>query len=200
MVEEDAGEQRRTLGNLLTTLVDRRDASLWLAHSRKISSSPLVSGNIQTAADVRCRAPSDVRRRCLSHTINSCPVERCANRRAHVRYNRREKTGGQLSQVSLSAPKAAEPSTMPFARRLTCTIDEACEVTGLGRTKLYELIGAGRIVTTTIGRRRLDDALHRAVACPAPAKSTKRANREAPIGTISSFVFSECRHRRCICQ
>lgn len=61
----------------------------------------------------------------------------------------------QQSQVSLSAPKAAEPSTMPFAQRLTCTIDDACEVTGLGRTKLYELIGAGRIVTTTIGRRRL---------------------------------------------
>ena len=72
-----------------------------------------------------------------------------------MRYNRREKTGGQQSQVSLSAPKAAEPSTMPFAQRLTCTIDDACEVTGLGRTKLYELIGAGRIVTTTIGRRRL---------------------------------------------
>jgi hypothetical protein len=61
-----------------------------------------------------------------------------------VRYNRREKTGGQQSQVSLSAPNAAEPSTMPFAQRLTCTIDDACEVTGLGRTKLYELIGAGR--------------------------------------------------------
>jgi excisionase family DNA binding protein len=44
---------------------------------------------------------------------------------------------------------------MPFAQRLTCTIDDACEVTGLGRTKLYELIGTGRIVTTTIGRRRL---------------------------------------------
>jgi hypothetical protein len=57
-----------------------------------------------------------------------------------VRYNRREKTGGQQSQVSLSAPKAAEPSTMPFAQRLTCTIDDACEVTGLGRTKLYEVI------------------------------------------------------------
>ncbi|WP_414643389.1 hypothetical protein [Bradyrhizobium barranii] len=28
-------------------------------------------------------------------------------------------------------------------------------MTGLGRTKLYELIGAGRIVTITIGRRRL---------------------------------------------
>lgn len=72
-----------------------------------------------------------------------------------MRYNRREKTGGQQSQVIPSAPKAAERSTMPFAQRLTCTIDDACEVTGLGRTKLYELIGTGRIVTTTIGRRRL---------------------------------------------
>jgi excisionase family DNA binding protein len=72
-----------------------------------------------------------------------------------VRYNRRKKTGAQQSQVNLSAPNAAEPSTMPFAQRLTCTIDDACEVTGLGRTKLYELIGTGRIVTTTIGRRRL---------------------------------------------
>ena len=70
-------------------------------------------------------------------------------------YHRREKTGGQQSHVSLSAPRAAESSTMPFAQRLTCTIDDACEVTGFGRTKVYELIGAGRIVTTTIGRRRL---------------------------------------------
>ena len=72
-----------------------------------------------------------------------------------MRYNREEKTGGQPSHVSVSAPIAAEPSTIPFAQRLTCTIDDACEATGLGRTKLYELIGAGRIVTTTIGRRRL---------------------------------------------
>ena len=67
----------------------------------------------------------------------------------------RENWRAKQSQVSQSAPKAAEPSTMRFAQRLTCTIDDACEVTGLGRTKLYELIGAGRIVTTTIGRRRL---------------------------------------------
>jgi excisionase family DNA binding protein len=45
--------------------------------------------------------------------------------------------------------------TIPFAQRFTCTINEACEVTGLGRTKLYELIGAGHIVTTAVGRRRL---------------------------------------------
>jgi excisionase family DNA binding protein len=73
----------------------------------------------------------------------------------HVRYNRREKIGGQPSQVSQSDPKAEEPSMMPFAQRLTCTIDDACEATGLGRTKFYELIATGRIVTTTIGRRRL---------------------------------------------
>lgn len=46
-------------------------------------------------------------------------------------------------------------SRLPFAQRLTCTIAEACEVTGLGRTKFYELIGDGRVTTTTIGRRRL---------------------------------------------
>lgn len=44
---------------------------------------------------------------------------------------------------------------IPFLQRLTCTIPEACEVSGLGRTKLYELIGNGRLDTRTIGRRRL---------------------------------------------
>jgi excisionase family DNA binding protein len=44
---------------------------------------------------------------------------------------------------------------IPFAQRLTCTIAKACEATGLGRTKLYELIGEGHLDTTTIGRRRL---------------------------------------------
>ena len=44
---------------------------------------------------------------------------------------------------------------LPFAQRLTCTVAEACEVTGLGRTKIYELIRSGRVTTTTVGRRRL---------------------------------------------
>ena len=43
-------------------------------------------------------------------------------------------------------------STMPMS---TCTVAEACEVTGLGRTKIYELIGNGRLTTTTVGHRRL---------------------------------------------
>ncbi len=49
----------------------------------------------------------------------------------------------------------ASLGAIPFAQRLTCTIEEACEATGLGRTKLYELIGGGHLDTTTIGRRRL---------------------------------------------
>jgi len=44
---------------------------------------------------------------------------------------------------------------LPFAQRLTSTVAEACEATGLGRTKIYELIGDGRATTTTVGRRRL---------------------------------------------
>ena len=45
--------------------------------------------------------------------------------------------------------------TIPFTQRPTCTIKEACNAAGLGRTKLYELIGGGLLETTTIGRRRL---------------------------------------------
>lgn len=52
-------------------------------------------------------------------------------------------------------PIPSHPGRLPFAQRLTCTIAEACEVTGLGRTKIYELIGNGRVTTTTVGRRRL---------------------------------------------
>jgi excisionase family DNA binding protein len=50
---------------------------------------------------------------------------------------------------------ALEPAAIPFAQRLSCTIAEACEATGLGRTKLYELIGDGHLATKTVGRRRL---------------------------------------------
>ncbi|MFN7186285.1 MAG: DNA-binding protein [Alphaproteobacteria bacterium] len=38
---------------------------------------------------------------------------------------------------------------------ITITIAEALRVSGLGRTKLYELIGNGTLKTITIGRRRL---------------------------------------------
>ncbi|WP_316227106.1 excisionase family DNA-binding protein [Bradyrhizobium sp. SZCCHNS3052] len=57
--------------------------------------------------------------------------------------------------VAPDEPERNPRKCIPFAQRLTCTVAEACEATGLGRTKLYELIGNGRITTTTIGRRRL---------------------------------------------
>ncbi|WP_426265163.1 helix-turn-helix domain-containing protein [Sphingomonas sp. PWP1-2] len=38
---------------------------------------------------------------------------------------------------------------------ITVTIADTQRVTGLGRTKLYELIGNGRLKTVKIGRRTL---------------------------------------------
>jgi excisionase family DNA binding protein len=45
--------------------------------------------------------------------------------------------------------------SIPFRERLTCTVPEACDATGLGRSKIYEEIGAGRIQTAKIGKRTL---------------------------------------------
>lgn len=39
--------------------------------------------------------------------------------------------------------------------KLTVTVREACDMVGLKKSKLYSLIGEGRIETTTVGRRRL---------------------------------------------
>ena len=72
-----------------------------------------------------------------------------------MRRKRRENDEAEESQFTPSTPEAVRPQTIPFAQKLTCTINEACEVTGLGRTKLYELIGDGHLATTTVGRRRL---------------------------------------------
>ena len=71
-----------------------------------------------------------------------------------MRRKRRENDEEEL-QITSSAREAVRSQTVPFAQKLTCTINEACEMTGLGRTKLYELIGDGHLATTTVGRRRL---------------------------------------------
>jgi excisionase family DNA binding protein len=60
----------------------------------------------------------------------------------------------EISQSAHRAPNAFN-HTIPFFERPTCTIAEACEATGLGRSKLYQLISGGDLDTTTIGRRRL---------------------------------------------
>lgn len=60
-----------------------------------------------------------------------------------------------LASIATTASRSVVQSHVPFVQRPTCTIAEACSATGLGKTKLYELIGQGQIDTTTIGRRRL---------------------------------------------
>ncbi|WP_139861677.1 helix-turn-helix domain-containing protein [Bradyrhizobium ivorense] len=66
-----------------------------------------------------------------------------------------EEDGRSSPRNPLSPTSDRDVKVVPFRERLSCTVDEACTVTGLGRTKLYELIGSGQLVTTTIGRRRL---------------------------------------------
>jgi hypothetical protein len=46
-------------------------------------------------------------------------------------------------------------ANIPFRERLSCTIPEACVATGLGRTKMYEEIGAGRVHVRKFGSRTL---------------------------------------------
>lgn len=60
-----------------------------------------------------------------------------------------------LASVAAASVRSDVQAHVPFVQRPTCTIAEACSATGLGKTKLYELIGQGQIDTTTIGRRRL---------------------------------------------
>ena len=72
-----------------------------------------------------------------------------------MRRERRENDEVGELQITSSAREAVRSQAVPFAQKLTCTINEACEMTGLGRTKLYELIGDGHLATTTVGRRRL---------------------------------------------
>ena len=67
----------------------------------------------------------------------------------------RQQDNGERIDETDSMGRATGRVRIPFGQRLTCTIADACEVTGLGRTKLYQLIGHGQISTTTIGRRRL---------------------------------------------
>lgn len=44
---------------------------------------------------------------------------------------------------------------IPFSERITCSIPDASQASGLGRSKLYEAIADGSLETVTIGSRRL---------------------------------------------
>jgi excisionase family DNA binding protein len=46
-------------------------------------------------------------------------------------------------------------TSVPFAEKFSCTVDEAMSATGLGRSKFYQLIRAGTLETRRVGKRRL---------------------------------------------
>jgi excisionase family DNA binding protein len=52
---------------------------------------------------------------------------------------------------------ATSTQHIEFLERVTCTVAQACEATGLGRAKLYALIAEGFLETTKVGTRRLID-------------------------------------------
>jgi hypothetical protein len=51
--------------------------------------------------------------------------------------------------------QASEGRRIPFGERLTCSVDEAVQVTGLSRSGLYERMRSGQLKFTKRGARRL---------------------------------------------
>jgi len=51
--------------------------------------------------------------------------------------------------------KAPLEGHIPFRERLTCSVGDACRVTGLSRSMLYLKMKAGEIEWTKVGMRRL---------------------------------------------
>ena len=59
-----------------------------------------------------------------------------------------------MSQCSTGLSRN-ERQHIPFADRITCTVSEACQVSGLGRTKLYQAMSEGRLKFVKFDKRRL---------------------------------------------
>ncbi len=54
--------------------------------------------------------------------------------------------------MSSHPPTDRSPQTTP---RLGLSIEESCQVSGIGRTKIYEAIGAGELIAKKAGRRTI---------------------------------------------
>jgi hypothetical protein len=50
---------------------------------------------------------------------------------------------------------ATEQDRIPFGERLTCSVDDAVKVSGLGRSMIYNKMKSGDIEWMKIGTRRL---------------------------------------------
>ena len=68
---------------------------------------------------------------------------------------------------------------VPFRERISCTVAEACVATGLGRTKLYELIKQKRISTIKVGARTLINVGSLVAAFEQPRPNERNASARA---------------------
>jgi excisionase family DNA binding protein len=59
------------------------------------------------------------------------------------------------NETTFDARHASEHVARPPTEPLALTIPGACRASGLGKTKIYELIESGALESTTVGRRRL---------------------------------------------
>jgi excisionase family DNA binding protein len=65
---------------------------------------------------------------------------------------RRSRNGKDGAQLGLPLEKPKPPLTKPQCEPITVRIPEAIRLTGIGRSKLYELIASGDIEVVKIGR------------------------------------------------
>jgi excisionase family DNA binding protein len=86
---------------------------------------------------------------------------RCAERRPTSRKSQlfSESSPEVMGAVPCGARAVPRPCSLhganPPQPSITVTVPEALRLSGLGRTKLYELIADGTLASTTVGRRRL---------------------------------------------
>jgi len=68
---------------------------------------------------------------------------------------------------------------MPFAERRTCTMKQAMQASGLGHSKIYELINEKRLASTKVDGRRLIvvESLLKLLAPPEDAVPAKQNGR-----------------------
>lgn len=78
------------------------------------------------------------------------------------------------NRLPASSP-AARPR-IPFMDRPTCSIAEACDAAGIGKTKLYDLIDSGAVDSVRLGRRRLIrvPSLLKLLGAPPPPSFVKK--------------------------
>ena len=98
-------------------------------------------------------------------------------------------TNSNATPDAVSAPPSRpKKDDIPFRDRATCTINQACAATGLGRTFLYELIDENLVQSTLVKRRRLVNvpSLLKAVGLkPDTESDVKNDSREAHLNRLN---------------